>query len=80
MTIRAREAVVAEFLRKALAEEALGVPKLDAMARAAGLVGERQRITHAKIFRRAKISLGSGWEAREGRQCVYRERSCGIRS
>ena len=28
MTIRAREAVVAEFLRKALAHEALGVPKL----------------------------------------------------
>ena len=58
MTIRAREAVVAEFLRKALAEEALGVPKLDAMARAAGLVGERQRITHAKPFRRAKLLLG----------------------
>jgi hypothetical protein len=28
------------------------------MAHAAGLLGERQRITNAKIFRRAKISLG----------------------
>jgi hypothetical protein len=53
-----REAVVAEFLRKTLAVEALGVPKLEEKARAAGLLGERQRITHAKLFRRAKISLG----------------------
>jgi len=58
MTIRAREAVAAEFLRKALAVEPLGVPKLDMMARAAGLLGERQRITHAKVFRRAKVLLG----------------------
>jgi hypothetical protein len=58
MTIRAREAVVAEFLRKTLAGEALGVPKLEEKARAAGLLGERQRITHAKLFRRAKMSLG----------------------
>src|SRR5262249_36838293 len=28
------------------------------MARAAGLLGERQRITHAKVFRRAKVLLG----------------------
>ncbi len=58
MTIRAREAVAAEFLRKALAVEALGVPELDMMARAAGLLGEGQRITNAKVFRRAKRSLG----------------------
>jgi hypothetical protein len=58
MTIRVREAVVAEFLRKALAVEPLGVPKLDMMARAAGLLAERQRITSAKLFRRAKRSLG----------------------
>ena len=58
MTIRAREAVVAEFLRKALADEALAVPKLDAMARAAGLLGEGQSITQDKVFRRAKRSLG----------------------
>jgi hypothetical protein len=58
MTIRAREGVAAEFLRKALAAEPLGVPKLNAMARAAGLLSERQRITDAKVFRRAKILLG----------------------
>jgi hypothetical protein len=58
MTIRVREAVVAEFLRKALVVESLGVPKLDAMARAAGLLTERQHITSAKLFRRAKRSLG----------------------
>ena len=57
MTIRAREAVVAEFLRKALAHEALGVPKLNAMARAVGLLGDGQRITQAKPFRRAKDAL-----------------------
>ena len=56
--IRAREAVVAEFLRKALAGELLSVPKLDAMARAAGLLDEGQRITNAKVFRRAKDALG----------------------
>src|SRR6516162_4569424 len=58
MTIRAREAVVAEFLRKALAGEALSVPKLDAMARAVGLLGEGEHITQAKLFRRAKDALG----------------------
>jgi hypothetical protein len=54
----AREAVATEFLRKALAGEAVAVPKLDMMARAAGLLGECQRITQAKLFRRAKHALG----------------------
>jgi len=58
MTIRAREAVAAEFLRKALATEPLGVRKLNAMARAAGLLTERQRITDARVFRQAKTALG----------------------
>jgi hypothetical protein len=57
MILRAREAVVAEFLRKALAVEPLAVLKLDAME-AMGLLGERQRITNAKVFRRAKVLLG----------------------
>jgi hypothetical protein len=63
---------VAEFLRVALADGALGVPKLETMARASGLLGGRQRITHAKVFKRAKESLriksvrsgfgtGGGW-------------------
>jgi hypothetical protein len=58
MTIRAPEAVAAEFLRMALADDALAVPKLETMARAAGLLGERQRISNAKPFRKAKSSLG----------------------
>jgi hypothetical protein len=52
------EAVVTEFLRDALAEDDVGVPTLEAMARTAGLLGPRQRITHAKVFKRAKRSLG----------------------
>jgi hypothetical protein len=58
MTIRAPEAVAAEFLRKALADDALAVPKLETMARSAGLLGERQRISNAKPFRKAKSALG----------------------
>jgi len=58
MTIRVREAVVAEFLRKALLGDALAVPKLEAIVGRAGLLGEGQRITQAKLFRRAKRSLG----------------------
>jgi hypothetical protein len=55
---RAREAVAADFLRKALAAKAVGAPQLDMMARVAGLLGEGQSITHAKVFRQAKKSLG----------------------
>ena len=58
MTSRSLEAVVAEFLRNVLASDALGVPKLEARARAAGLLGERQRISTAKPFRKAKSALG----------------------
>jgi hypothetical protein len=52
------EVLVTEFLRDALAVDALGVPELEARARAAGLLGERQSITDAKVFKRAKKSLG----------------------
>src|ERR1700751_108744 len=45
------------FLRKSLAEGAQDVRKLGSMARTEGLLGERQRITHAKAFKRAKHSL-----------------------
>jgi hypothetical protein len=55
---RPSEVLVTKFLRDALTADALGVPKLEAMARAAGLLGEGQRITHAKVFKRAKESLG----------------------
>ena len=50
------EVPVTKFLRDALTVEALGVPKLEAMARAAGLLGEGQRITQAKLFRQRSQS------------------------
>ncbi len=58
MLRRTSEAAVTDFLRDALTADAVGVPKLDAMAREAGLLGERQHVTNAKGFRRAKRSLG----------------------
>jgi hypothetical protein len=51
------QARVTAFLRKSLAKVAQDVLKLEAMARTEGLLGERQRITHAKTFKRAKHSL-----------------------
>jgi hypothetical protein len=58
MPRRRNATVVAEFLRDALARDDVGVPKLESMARAAGLLGEDQLITHAKLFKAAKKSLG----------------------
>src|ERR1700733_1561245 len=58
MTNRLHAVIVIEFLRNVLAGGALGVPQLEATARAAGLLGEGQRITHAKVFKQAKKSLG----------------------
>jgi hypothetical protein len=50
--------VAAEFLRKELAKGPAVVSKLEAMAQAAGLLRGGQSITHAKLFKRAKKSLG----------------------
>jgi hypothetical protein len=50
--------LVAEFLDDALAGGGIAVPELDVMARAAGLLGEHQDITHAKLFKAAKKALG----------------------
>jgi hypothetical protein len=58
MPRRRNETVIAEFLRDALARDDVGVPKLESMARTAGLLGEDQRITHAKPFKAAKKALG----------------------
>ena len=52
------EAVVTKFLRHALAAHPCGVTELDAKAQAAGLLNERQSITTARVFKRAKKSLG----------------------
>ena len=51
------EVLVTEFLRDSLAVQAVGVPELEAKARAAGLLGERQSITTAKVFKRAKTAI-----------------------
>jgi hypothetical protein len=51
-------AAIADFLNRALAGGALAVVELEAKARAAGLLGERQQIQHAKAFKKAKKALG----------------------
>ena len=58
MTDRAHNAVVTDFLQRALVAGAIAVTQLEAMARAAGLLGKRQQIQHAKAFKKAKKSLG----------------------
>jgi hypothetical protein len=52
------EAVVTNFLRRALAARPMSVTDIDPKARAAGLLSEGQSITTAKVFKRAKKSLG----------------------
>jgi hypothetical protein len=49
-----------DFLRRSLAAGALGVLELEVKARAAGLLGERQQIQHAKAFIKAKKHLAYG--------------------
>ena len=49
---------VADFLQGALVGGALDVTQLQEKARAAGLLGKRQQIQHAKTFKKAKRLLG----------------------
>src|SRR5437763_12403800 len=49
---------VTDFLRDSLSNGAFAVPDLEAKARVAGLLGQRQQIRHAKAFKKAKKSLG----------------------
>src|ERR1700730_4643179 len=58
MTDRRHTAGVVAFLENVLADHGLCVPELEVMARAAGLLGQRQSITHAKVFKTAKKFLG----------------------
>ena len=58
MTNRRHVGTVTEFLLIVLAGGSIGVPKLEALARSSGLLSEGQRITHAKVFKQAKKSLG----------------------
>jgi hypothetical protein len=53
-----RHSYTIDFLRETLAGGPVGVPELEAMARAAGLLGGRQQIRYAKTFRKAKKDLG----------------------
>ena len=50
-------ATITDFLNRALASGSLAVGELEAKARAAGLLGERQQIQHAKPFKNAKKVL-----------------------
>jgi hypothetical protein len=58
MNDRPAETRVTTFLKATLKNTAVNVPNLEVMAREAGLLGEHQRITNAKPFRRAKSALG----------------------
>ena len=49
---------IADFLRAMLAGGAIGVAELEASARSAGLLREKQEIRHSKPFKKAKKSLG----------------------
>jgi hypothetical protein len=51
-------AAITDFLNRALASGSLAVGELEVKARAAGLLGERQQIQHAKAFTKAKKALG----------------------
>jgi hypothetical protein len=66
--------IAAEFLRKRLAKGPVLVSELEVAARAVGLLGNAQRITHAKLFKRAKEvsrhSIGSEWIWIRGRMAL----------
>jgi len=57
MIIRSSSPIV-DFLLRSLVGGAVGVPELEVKARAAGLLGERQQIRHAKAFKKGKKALG----------------------
>jgi hypothetical protein len=58
MNIRPAESDVKKFLRAALRQRARAVVSLEVKARAVGLLSEDQHITDARVFKRAKKSLG----------------------
>jgi hypothetical protein len=57
MIVRSSSPIV-DFLQRSLVGGAVGVPELEVKARAAGLLGERQQIQHAKAFKKGKKALG----------------------
>ena len=58
MNIRPAESDVKKFLRAALRQRARAVVSLEVKARAVELLSEDQHITDARVFKRAKKSLG----------------------
>jgi hypothetical protein len=58
MLHRRSETLATEFLEVALALGALGVPELEARARAAGLLGARQSISHIRRGLWGALDLG----------------------
>ena len=58
INVRPAESDVKKFLRAALRQRARAVVSLEVKARAAGLLSEYQHITDARVFKRAKKSLG----------------------
>src|ERR1700733_3293149 len=55
---RPRDEDVRTLLQTAITGGTANVSELEILARASGLLGERQRISQAKQFKRAKITLG----------------------
>lgn len=49
---------IVDFLQRSLVGGAVSVPELEVKARAAGLLGKRQQIQHAKAFKKGKKALG----------------------
>ena len=55
---KTRFAAILAFLRHTLSERPVPVNLIETAAHEAGLLGEGQRLTHAKRFKRAKAMLG----------------------
>jgi hypothetical protein len=56
--MRSQDMDFVTFLKTTLTDGPVAVSEIEARARAAGLLGERQRITNVKAFRKAKSALG----------------------
>ena len=82
MTVGPIDSLVAEFLRRALADHALGVPKLEARARAAGLLGDARTTRHPgyriSTIKRKRIEEPFGWMKTVGGLRKTRHRGRGL--
>jgi hypothetical protein len=82
MPSRRSEVLVSEFLRSALAIDALGVPELEARARAAGLLGDARTTRHPgyriSTIKRKRIEEPFGWMKTVGGLRKTRHRGRGL--